>query len=179
MALPWPDAHIQDKNTNRTPGLHLNIKTLSRYRNSDYIMFVLSLFPVLAREPLYIETALEITQPGPGPHLNIKTVSLGIRIHMTRIRLSYLYYGNPYTGKTTSLYWGSPLAFTYNGSIDIVCNLFFWHLPHIHNSLELGEGWHTFQQPVIQNYKHSIHHCHPLYLWHPQTHIRYHFQAVP
>ena len=29
--------------------------------------------------------------------------------HKTAMRQSYLYHGDPYTGKTASLYWDSPL----------------------------------------------------------------------
>ena len=48
----------------------------------------------------------------PGPHLNIKTIFPRYGDSHVKdkavVRLSYLYYGDPYTGKTTSLYWDGP-----------------------------------------------------------------------
>ena len=50
---------------------------------------------------------------GPGPHLNIKTVfPRYVDYHVkdkTAVRPSYLWHGDPYTGKMTSLYWVAPL----------------------------------------------------------------------
>ena len=51
-----------------------------------------------------------------GPRLNIKTVFLGMRTSIVKITQSWdLYNGNPYTSKTTSLYWDGPQFIAHKG----------------------------------------------------------------
>ena len=74
-------------------------------RSYDRLIFTMG-FTILARQHLHIES-------GPGPRLNIKTIfprygDSHVK-DMTVARPSYLSHGDPYTGKTTSLYWDGPL----------------------------------------------------------------------
>ena len=58
----------------------------------------------------------------PGPLLNIKMVFLGIGSSI--MRPSYLYNGNRYTGKTTSLYWDADSIV--NNFIDFINKVNLW-----------------------------------------------------
>ena len=49
------------------------------------------------------QTDLDELNPTPGLCLNTKMVFPGMAISIIILRPSYLYQGNPYTGKTTSL----------------------------------------------------------------------------
>ena len=80
----------------------------------DFLKFAPLMMPQWGLHEEYEEGCPDI-QP-PGPCLNIKTVfSRYGDSHVkdkTVARPSYLWHGDPYTGKTTSLYWKDPLCLT-------------------------------------------------------------------
>ena len=79
----------------------------------------------LTLESPYLGKTVFILRWGPGPHLNIKTVFSRYRNfhyeYKMVVRLSYIYNGNSYTGKMTSLYWASTQVMSYLKILNLQC----------------------------------------------------------
>ena len=107
----------------------MGISIIKIRRSWDRLIFIMGI-PILVRQQFYTEAAplslIMDTSPMnlqprensfeelSGPHINTKTVFPRYGDSHVKdkkvARPSYLWHGDPYTGKTTSLYWDSPLA---------------------------------------------------------------------